>query len=132
MPTSSRRDLLKTLALAGAGTALRAQAPAGRIDVHHHFTPPFYVKAMEKELAESCLDWYAVRPVKLTDGPLTERVQASDRFAMKPISRADVAWYMLTLAEDPEPRLLRTPILVSAQGSPARQSGESVVAGRIS
>ena len=53
MPTSSRRDLLKTLALAGVGTALRAQAPAGRIDVHHHFTPPFYVKAMEKELAGS-------------------------------------------------------------------------------
>ena len=53
--------------------------------------------AMEKEFAESRLDWYAVRPVKLTDGPLTERVQASDRFALKPISRADVAWYMLTL-----------------------------------
>ncbi len=53
MQTPSRRDLLKTLALAGAGTALRAQTPAGRIDVHHHFTPPFYVKAMEKELAGS-------------------------------------------------------------------------------
>jgi len=53
MPTSSRRELLKTLALAGVGTALHAQAPAGRIDVHHHFTPPFYVKAMEKEIAAS-------------------------------------------------------------------------------
>jgi predicted TIM-barrel fold metal-dependent hydrolase len=53
MPTSSRRDLLKTLALAGAGSALRAQTPAGRIDVHHHFTPPFYLKVMEKELAGS-------------------------------------------------------------------------------
>jgi nucleoside-diphosphate-sugar epimerase len=88
--------------------------------------------AMEKELAESCLDWYAVRPVKLTDGPFTERVQASDRFVMKPISRADVAWYMLTLAEDPKPRLQRTPILVSTQGSPARWSGKSMVAGRVS
>ena len=53
MPTSSRRDLLKTLALAGVGSALRGQAAGGRIDVHHHFTPPFYVKAMEKELAGS-------------------------------------------------------------------------------
>ncbi len=53
MLISSRRDLLKTLALAGAGTALRAQSAAGRIDVHHHFTPPFYLKAMEKELAGS-------------------------------------------------------------------------------
>lgn len=83
------------------------------------------LEAMEKQLAESCLDWYAVRPVKLTDGPLTERVQASDRFAMKPISRADVAWYMLTLAEDPKPRLLRTPVLVSAPS-------KSWAAGRIS
>ena len=87
--------------------------------------------AMEKELAESRLDWYAVRPVKLTDGPLTERVQASDRFALKSISRADVAWYMLSLAEDPKPRLLRTPILVSAQGSPAQPSGKSMAAGRV-
>jgi uncharacterized protein YbjT (DUF2867 family) len=69
--------------------------------------------AMEQVLAASRLDWYAVRPVKLTDGPLTERVQASDRFAMRPISRADVAWYMLALAEDPRPQQ-RTPILVCA------------------
>ncbi len=81
--------------------------------------------AMEKELAASFLDWYAVRPVKLTDGPLTRRVQASDHFAMKPISRADVAWYMLTLAEDPMPRQPRTPILVPAQRSSARRSGNA-------
>jgi hypothetical protein len=72
---------------------------------------------MEKELAASGLDWYAVRPVKLTDGSLTECVQASDRFALKPISRADVAWYMLTLAEDPKPRRERAPILVSAKSA---------------
>jgi len=55
----SRRELLKALALAGAGAALpaRAQAPSagsripGSIDVHHHMTPPSYVKSMEKELA---------------------------------------------------------------------------------
>jgi len=88
--------------------------------------------AMEKEFAESRLDWYAVRPVKLTDGPLTERVQASDRFALKPISRADVAWYILTLAEDPKPRRERAPILVSAQGSPAQRRGENLAAGRVS
>ncbi|HEU5381692.1 MAG TPA: NAD(P)-binding oxidoreductase [Ktedonobacteraceae bacterium] len=87
--------------------------------------------AMERELAESVLDWYAVRPVKLTDGPLTERVQASDRFAMKSISRADVAWYLLMLAEDPESRLLRTPILVPAKASRAQQSGKSMATGRV-
>ena len=88
--------------------------------------------AMEQELATSGLDWYAVRPVKLTDGPLTERVQASDRFALKPISRADVAWYLLTLAEDPTPRQQRTPILVPTQGPPLRQTRKPVAAGRVS
>jgi putative NADH-flavin reductase len=87
--------------------------------------------AMEKVLAASGLDWYAVRPVKLTDGPLTERVQASNRFAMKTISRADVAWYMLALAEDPKPQQQRTPILVSA-GSPVRQRGKYVAAEQVS
>ena len=88
--------------------------------------------AMEKVLAESGLDWYAVRPVKLTDGPLTECVLASDGFAMKPLSRADVAWYTLTLAEDPRPKPQRTPILIPAQGNPARQSGKNVAVGRMS
>ncbi|HXT37245.1 MAG TPA: NAD(P)-binding oxidoreductase [Chloroflexota bacterium] len=88
--------------------------------------------AMEQELAASELDWYAVRPVKLTDGPLTQRAQASERFAMKSISRADVAWYMLTLAEDPTPRQQRTPLLVPAKGSPARQSGQSITGERVS
>ena len=67
---------------------------------------------MERELMASGLDWYAVRPAKLTDGPLTRRVHGSDRFAMNAISRADVAWYMLSLAEDPKPRH-RTPMLVA-------------------
>ena len=87
---------------------------------------------MEQELAASGLDWYAVRPVKLTDGPLTERVHASDRFIMKPISRADVAWYLLTLAEDPTPPQQRTPILVPAQGRPLRQITKPMAAGRVS
>jgi hypothetical protein len=78
---------------------------------------------MENELAASGLDWYALRPVKLTDGPLTGHVQASDRFAMKPISRADVAWYILSLAEDPDPRPPRTPIITSAAGKPPARSG---------
>ncbi|HLW02422.1 MAG TPA: NAD(P)H-binding protein [Ktedonobacterales bacterium] len=88
--------------------------------------------AMEQVFAESRLDWYAVRPVKLTDGPLTQQVQASNRFALKPISRADVAWYLLTLVEDPTPRQQRTPVLVSAQGHPARQRGKSLAAERVS
>lgn len=68
---------------------------------------------MEAELAASGLDWYALRPVKLTDGPLTRNVRASDRFGMKAISRADVAWHILTLSEDPAPGPQRTPVLTT-------------------
>lgn len=74
------------------------------------------LQAMENELAATGLDWYALRPVKLTDGPLTGHVQAGARVTMKTISRADVAWYILSLAEDPRPAQLRTPVLTSAGG----------------
>src|SRR5216684_2872101 len=70
---------------------------------------------MEKELAASGLDWYALRPIKLTDGPLTGHVRASDRFTMQTISRADVAWYILTFAEDPAPRHQHTPVTNSTK-----------------
>lgn len=70
-PVASRRKFLRTLAVAGAGAALagvgtgsaarlfaQAVSPsvrpmAGRIDVHHHMFPPFYVKAMEEQMRAS-------------------------------------------------------------------------------
>ena len=58
------------------------------------------LQAMETELAASGLDWYALRPVKLTDGPLTGHVQVSDRATIKPISRADVAHFVLAQLTD--------------------------------
>lgn len=90
------------------------------------------LQAMENELAATGLDWYALRPVKLTDGPLTGQVQARARFTMQTISRADVAWYILSLAEDPRPAQLRTPIITSAGGSrrPARLAAEDHTAPR--
>jgi putative NADH-flavin reductase len=88
------------------------------------------LQAMENEFAATRLDWYAPRPIKLTDGPLTGHVQASDRFTMKTISRADVAWYILSLAENPQPGPLRTPIITSASvgKSPARARAEDPAA----
>jgi predicted TIM-barrel fold metal-dependent hydrolase len=59
---ASRRKFLKALAMAGAGAALpgrgilaQAISPsvrpmAGRVDMHHHIFPPFYVKAMEEQM----------------------------------------------------------------------------------
>src|SRR5665213_2358147 len=58
----SRREVLRWMAMAGAGICLpagkllaraggpAANAPAGRIDVHTHTVPPFYTKIMEKEI----------------------------------------------------------------------------------
>ena len=90
------------------------------------------LQAMEDELATTDLDWYALRPIKLTDGPLTGHVHASARFAMKTISRADVAWYILNLAEDPRPHQQRTPIITSAGTgrSRARLGADDVAAQR--
>jgi uncharacterized protein YbjT (DUF2867 family) len=80
------------------------------------------LRAMEDELAASGLDWYAPRPVKLTDGPLTGDVRASDRFRMKAISRADVAWHILALAEDPSPGPQRTPFITAGAGHASRNA----------
>ena len=83
------------------------------------------MRAMEDELAASGLDWYALRPVKLTDGPLTGSVRASDRFRMKSISRADVAWQILALAEDPAPGPRRTPVITTGSGRKSRHPSVS-------
>ena len=79
--------------------------------------------AMEAELAASGLDWYALRPVKLTDGPLTGDVEVSHRFRMKSISRADVAWHILAIAEDPGTRPLRTPVITPGASRKSRPAG---------
>jgi len=62
---ASRRKFLKALAMAGAGAAVpgrgifaQAISPsvrpmAGRVDMHHHIFPPFYVKAMEEQMRAS-------------------------------------------------------------------------------
>jgi putative NADH-flavin reductase len=88
------------------------------------------LQAMENEFTATRLDWYAPRPIKLTDGPLTGHVQASDRFTMKTISRADTAWYILSLAENPQPGQLRTPIITSARDgiNPTRPRAEDPAA----
>ncbi len=81
------------------------------------------LRAMEAELAASGLDWYALRPVKLTDGPLTGNVRASDQFTVKAVSRADVAWHIVALAEDPDPAPCRTPVITTA---PSRASSATM------
>jgi AcrR family transcriptional regulator len=80
------------------------------------------LRALEDELAASGLDWYALRPVKLTDGPLTGNVRASEQFAMKTISRADVAGHIVALAEHPGPGGLRTPVVTTGASRKSRRA----------
>ncbi len=81
------------------------------------------LRATEAELAASGLDWYALRPVKLTDGPLTGNVRVSERFTLRAVSRADVAWQILALAEDPAAAPSRTPVITTAPGPAPQGAG---------
>jgi uncharacterized protein YbjT (DUF2867 family) len=112
---------LITISTASMGPADNIMSPGPRLLFRFFRTVPVPnlgrvgqdLRAMEEELAASGLDWYALRPVKLTDGPLTRNVQASDRFTMKTISRADAAWHIVNLAEDPAPGQSRTPVITA-------------------
>lgn len=50
------------------------------------------LQAMEDELAASSLDLDALRPVKLTDGPVTRNVQDSDLFGRLNASSSSRPW----------------------------------------
>lgn len=59
---------------------------------------------MEDVLAASTLDWLAVRPVTLTDGSPTGRAGPVARYTLRStVRRADVAAWMLSALERPEP-----------------------------
>ena len=66
----------------------------------------------------------------LTDGPLTGHVRASDRVTVKAISRADVAWQILALAEDPAPGPRRTPVVTPGRGAAPQMSARTSAAAR--
>jgi NAD(P)H-binding len=55
---------------------------------------------MERVLAGGSLEWMAVRPTRLVDGPPTGRVRECGRFGLRScITRGDVAAWMLDAAE---------------------------------
>jgi putative NADH-flavin reductase len=66
------------------------------------------LREMERVVADSDLDWTIVRPVRLTNGPLTGHYRVRPQYAPaggRKISRADVAHFMgQVLAEGAWPR----------------------------
>lgn len=70
-------------------------------------------KRFEEQLRASDLDWVVVRPYELSDGPRTGQYRVSPRFLPAkpaPITRADVADFMLKQAGDTE-WLRKTPTI---------------------
>jgi putative NADH-flavin reductase len=68
---------------------------------------------MEEVVGRAGLEGCCVRPTRLTDGPLTKRVQVIEGFpAMAAISRANVAWWMLSHVSGPLPST--TPTITGA------------------
>jgi putative NADH-flavin reductase len=70
------------------------------------------LERMEAVLAESGLDWHAVRPTTLTHGDRTGRAHATDSFGVTAtIPRADVAEWLLHEVESPANGGIRTPMI---------------------
>jgi putative NADH-flavin reductase len=69
------------------------------------------LEKMEKALKESSLNWYAIRPVTLTDFKVNQ-VKTADSYSLfSMISRPSVAKYLLDIIEGVESPNTRTPII---------------------
>ena len=109
---ASRRKFLKALAMAGAGATIsggalglggrlfaQAISPSvlpmrGRIDVHHHLFPPFYIDAMKDQLAASGFNvrpWTPAISIDMMDkhGIATAFVSPVQRLVMDSMSDRD-------------------------------------------
>ena len=72
---------------------------------------------MERLLSASRLDWLAVRPVTLVDGPPTGRVGKVEKYGLFSIvRRADVATWMLGALARPTPYVEQTVLLGTVWG----------------
>jgi uncharacterized protein YbjT (DUF2867 family) len=83
------------------------------------------LEVMESVLRGSGLDWMAVRPVTLINGPPTGRAALMPRYRLwSRISRADVAGWMLAAVEEPSPFPHRTPLIGWGGDDPAPEPEE--------
>lgn len=114
--TLPRHHLRRVIVIsaAGVGESIRQVHPLIRWMIGHSNMAYSYrdLAKMEAVFADSTLDWMAVRPTTLTEGPPTDTVRVVDYYGLLTrVSRGDVAAWILDAVERPEPFTVRTPML---------------------
>lgn len=98
LPRDAPRARLMVVSAAGVGDSRPRMSAALRWMFDHSNIGVAYadLEKMEAILRASALDWMAVRPVTLANGPATGRVKVVDRYRLAAtIRRSDVAAWML-------------------------------------
>jgi len=116
IPAMRRHGVPRLIAISAAGVGdsltqltvpVRRLVAAGNVGVAYRD-----LAAMEAALAASDLDWLAIRPVTLVDGPPRRPARPVARFRLTSvIRRAEVAAWMLDAVERPTPFLERRVLL---------------------
>ena len=121
IPAMSHAGVRRVVAISAGGVAesitqlttpVRWMVGAGTIGVAYRD-----LAEVERLLSASLLDWLAVRPVTLMDGPPTGRVGKVEKYGLFSIvRRADVAAWMLGALARPTPYLEQTVLLGTVRG----------------
>ena len=121
IPAMSHAGVRRVVAISAGGVAesitqlttpVRWMVGAGTIGVAYRD-----LAEMERLLSASLLDWLAVRPVTLRDGPPTGRVGKVEKYGLFSIvRRTDVAAWMLGALARPTPYVEQTVLLGTVWG----------------
>ena len=122
VPAMARAGVRRVVAISAGGVAesvtqcsavIRWMTGAGTIGVAYRD-----LAEMERQLSASRLDWLAVRPVTLMNGPPTGYAAKVDRYGLFSIvRRADVATWMLGALSRPTPYVGQTILLGTSNGN---------------
>ena len=103
VPGSTVRRVVAISSAGVADSAANTSSPLRWVFAHSNVQVAFDGLAdMERVFASSPLDWLAVRPTRLLDGPRRDRVEVCTAFRLwASIARADVAHWMLDAVDRP-------------------------------
>lgn len=116
VPAMERANVRRLVAISAGGvgdSASRLSRPVRWLVTRGNVAVAYRdLERMESVLRASTLDWLAVRPVTLADGPPTGRVRPVARYGMMSrVRRSDVAAWMLEALEQPGAFVERTVLL---------------------